>query len=176
MFILNIDNYHNIHRRNQPILIQTHNIYHFATILLNTNSKISKIPFYSLDNISIHNSNGIDIELIIANINNNFMNKIGESYYKRKESWKQHLIEDSYENKVEQLNIHDYDGRIQNNHELRSMSNSKLVDFILHPLHSTKDYIECIDFVFKAFERIENFEEENYLNNFIIPVIADWPG
>jgi len=49
-------------------------------------SKISKIPFYSLDNISIHNSNGIDIELIIANINNNFMNKIGKSYYKRKES------------------------------------------------------------------------------------------
>jgi hypothetical protein len=29
------------------------------------------------------------------------MNKIGESYYKRKESWKQHLIEDLYENKVE---------------------------------------------------------------------------
>ncbi|CAI2201459.1 13975_t:CDS:1, partial [Funneliformis geosporum] len=25
------------------------------------------------------------------------------------------------------------------------------------------------------FERIENFEEENYLNNFIIPVIANWP-
>src|SRR5215216_7673953 len=102
MFILNIDNYHNIHRCNQPILIQTHNIYHFAIILLNTNSKISKISFYSLDNISIHNSNGIDIELIITNINNNFMNKIGKSYYKRKESCKQHLIEDSYENKVEQ--------------------------------------------------------------------------
>jgi len=33
MFILNIDDYHNIHRRNQPTLIQTHNIYHFATIL-----------------------------------------------------------------------------------------------------------------------------------------------
>jgi hypothetical protein len=66
------------------------------------------------------------------------MNKISKSYYKRKESWKQHLIEDSYENKVEQLNIHDYNGRIQNNHELRSMSNSKLVHFILHPLHSTK--------------------------------------
>src|SRR5215217_4541471 len=56
------------------------------------------------------------------------------------------------------------------------MSNIKLVDFILHPLHRTKDYIECIDFVFKAFKRIENFEKKNYLNNFIIPVIANWPG
>jgi hypothetical protein len=55
------------------------------------------------------------------------------------------------------------------------MSNSKLVDFILHSLHSTKDYIECIDLVFKAFERIENIGENNYLNKFIISVIADWP-
>ena len=86
------------------------------------------------------------------------------------------LIEDSYENRVEQLNIHDYDGRIQSCHELKSMSNNKLVNFILHSLHSTKDYIECIDFIFKAFERIEDIGEENYLNNFIILIIADWPG
>ncbi|GET51013.1 hypothetical protein GLOIN_2v1767735 [Rhizophagus irregularis DAOM 181602=DAOM 197198] len=41
------------------------------------------------------------------------------------------LIEDSYENKVELLNIYNYD-----------------------------------DHVFKAFERLENISEENYLNNF----------
>jgi len=104
------------------------------------------------------------------------MNQLSKSYYERKELWKQYLIEDSYENRVEQLNIHDYDGRIQSCHELRSMSNSKLVNFILHSLHSTKDYIECIDFIFKAFERIEDIGKENYLNNFIIPIIADWPG
>jgi hypothetical protein len=175
MFILNIDDYHNIHRRNQPTLLQTHNIYHFVTILLNTNTKIPKIPFYSLNNFSIHNPKGIDSEIIINSIKDNFMDKLGKSYYMQKESWKNFLIEDTYENRVELLNIHNYDGRIQNYHELRSMSNSKLIDFILHPLHSTKDYIECLDYVFKAFERLENIEE-NYLNNFIIPVIADWPG
>src|ERR1043165_459730 len=175
MFILNIDDYHNIHRRNQPTLLQTHNIYRFVTILLNTSTKIPKIPFYSLDNFSIHNPKGIDSGLIINNIKNNFMNQLGKSYYMQKESWKNFLIEDSYENRVELLNIHNYDGRIQKYHELRSMSNSKLVDFILHPLHSTKDYIECLNHVFKAFERLENIEE-NYLNNFVIPVIADWPG
>jgi hypothetical protein len=176
MFILNIDDYHNIHRRNQPTLLQTHNIYHFVTILLNTNTKIPRIPFYSLNNFSIHNPKGIDSELIINSIKNNFIDQLGKSYYMQKESWKNFLIEDSYENRVELLNIHNYDGRIQNYHELRSMSNSKLVDFILHPLHSTKDYIECLDHVFKAFERLENISEENYLNNFVIPVIADWPG
>ncbi|GET54839.1 hypothetical protein GLOIN_2v1846234 [Rhizophagus irregularis DAOM 181602=DAOM 197198] len=119
----------------------------------------------------------------LQNIENMFILNIDDyhnihrrkSYYMQKELWKNFLIEDSYENRVELLNIHNYDGRIQNYHELRSMSNSKLVDFILHPLHSTKDYIECLDYVFKAFERLENIEE-NYLNNFIIPVIADWPG
>jgi len=53
------------------------------------------------------------------------------------------------------------------------MSNSKLVNFILHPLHSTKDYIECIDFVFKVFKKLKNNEEESYLDNFIIFVIID---
>ena len=56
------------------------------------------------------------------------------------------------------------------------MFNSKLVDFILYSLHNTKDYVECLDLVFKVFERLERTSEENYLNNFIIPVIADWSG
>ncbi|UZO29714.1 uncharacterized protein OCT59_023174 [Rhizophagus irregularis] len=109
MFILNIDDYHNIH-----VVINQHRI---------------------------------DSGLIINNIKNNFMNQLGKSYYMQKELWKNFLIEDSYENRVELLNIHNYD--------------------------VLKDYIECLDFVFKAFERLENIEE-NYLNNFIIPVIADW--
>src|SRR6266508_4373412 len=85
------------------------------------------------------------------------------------------LIEDSYDNRVELLNIHNYDGRIQNYHKLKSMSNSKLVNFILHSLHSTKDYVECLDLVFKVFERLERTSEENYLNNFVILIIANWP-
>ncbi|GES87670.1 hypothetical protein GLOIN_2v1770313 [Rhizophagus clarus] len=56
MFVLNVDDYHNIHRRNQPTLSKTHDINHFVTILLNSNSNIPKIPFYSSNNISIHNS------------------------------------------------------------------------------------------------------------------------
>ena len=81
MFVLNIDDYHNIHRRNQPTLSKTHDINHFVTILLNSNSNIPKIPFYSSNNISIHNSKGIDSELIINYIINNFMDKLGKSYY-----------------------------------------------------------------------------------------------
>src|SRR5436190_23830252 len=40
MLILNIDDYHNIHRRNQPTLLKTHDINHFVTILLNANPNI----------------------------------------------------------------------------------------------------------------------------------------
>ncbi|CAB4396390.1 unnamed protein product [Rhizophagus irregularis] len=74
---------------------------------------------------------------------------------------------------MEFLNIHDYDGRIQNQQELRIMKNSKLVDFILHPLHNTKDYIESANILFATFEKIE---QKDYLNNFVIPAICDWPG
>ena len=169
MFVLNIDDYHNIHRRNMPSLLETHNIFHFVTILLNSNSNISRIPF-CFNNISIHNSKGIDSELIIKNFKEYFMNQIGKSYYEQNELWKQFLIENTYENRVENLNVHDYDGRIQNHQELRSLDNSKLVDFILHPLHSTKDYIECSNLLFKKFNNTD------YLDNYVIPIIADWPG
>ncbi|CAB4446378.1 unnamed protein product [Rhizophagus irregularis] len=89
---------------------------------------------------------------------------------------KQFLIEDSYENRMESLTIHNYDGRIQYHQELRSMVNSKLIDFILHSLHSTKDYIEYTNLLFKVFERLKNNGEQDYLSNCIIPTICDWPG
>ena len=82
MFFLNIDDYHNIHRRNQPTLLQTHNIFHFVTILLNSNPNIFKISAYSSNNISVHNPIGIDSELIIKNINEIFISKLNKSYYK----------------------------------------------------------------------------------------------
>src|SRR5256885_2663601 len=81
MFILNIDDYHNIHRRSQPTLLKTHDINHFVTILLNSNSDISKIPYYSLNNIPIHNPKDVDFKLIIDYISVKFMNKLGKSYY-----------------------------------------------------------------------------------------------
>ena len=155
-----------------PTLLETHNIFHFVTILLNSNPNIPRIPSFS-NNILIHNPKGIDSKLVIKKFENYFMKQIGKSYYEQNELWKNLLIEDSYENRIENLNVHNYDGHIQKHQELRSLNNSKLVDFILHPLHSTKDYIECSNLLFKVFERLENTD---YLENYIIPIIADWPG
>ncbi|UZO08662.1 uncharacterized protein OCT59_028915 [Rhizophagus irregularis] len=141
MFILNIDDYHNIYRRNQPTLLQTHNIYHFVTILLNTNTKIPKIPFYSLNNFSIHNPKGIDSGLIINNIKNNFMNQLGKSYYMQKELWKNFLIEDSYENRVELLNIHNYDGPLHvslNSREILFQTYHFFFEMLYHNLFGDK--------------------------------------
>ncbi|CAB4382202.1 unnamed protein product [Rhizophagus irregularis] len=114
MFILNIDDYHNIHRRNQPTLLKTHDINHFVTILLNSNSNIPKILYYSLNRIPIHNPKGVDFKLIIDYIDVSFMSKLGKSYYQQNEMWKQYLSDDSYENKLEFLTVHNYDGRVQN--------------------------------------------------------------
>ncbi|RGB27656.1 hypothetical protein C1646_768817 [Rhizophagus diaphanus] len=199
MFFLNIDDYHNIHHKNQLILLQTHNIFDFIIILLNSNPDIFKISAYSSD-ISVHTgrnvknqasishqsgtnqvadcdqkkmkysslessqqaeSNGIDSVLIIKNFNEIFMSKLNSCYYEQNEIWKQFLIEDSYENRMESLNVHNYEGHIQHHQELRFMINSKLIDFILHPLHSTKDYIECTNLLFKVFERLKNNGSES---------------
>ncbi|UZO05447.1 uncharacterized protein OCT59_025797 [Rhizophagus irregularis] len=108
MFVLNIDDYHNIHRRTMPSLLETHNIFHFVTILLNSNPNIPSIPCFS-NNILIHNPKGIDSKLIIKKFENYFMNQIGKSYYEQNELWKNLLIEDSYENRIENLNVHNYD-------------------------------------------------------------------
>ena len=83
------------------------------------------------------------------------MNKLGKSYYQQNKTQKQYLSNDSYKNKLEFFTIHNYDGHIQNQIELRSMKNSKLVNFILHSLHNTKDYIESANILFKVFEQIE---------------------
>ncbi|GBC04333.1 hypothetical protein RclHR1_05620007 [Rhizophagus clarus] len=74
---------------------------------------------------------------------------------------------------MEFLTVHDYDKHIQNQQELRSMKYSKLVNFILHSLHNTKDYIESANILFEIFE---NIEQKDYLNNFIILTICDWPN
>src|SRR6266542_56890 len=111
MFILNIDDYHNIHHRNIPSLLETYNILHFITILLNSNSNIPRIPYCS-NNILLHNPKGIDSNLIIKNLEDYFINQIGKNYYEQNELWKQSLIEDSYKNRVENLNVHNYGGRI----------------------------------------------------------------
>ncbi len=47
----------------------------------------------------------------------------------------------------------------------------------MHPLHSTKDYIECSKLLFNVFKRLEeNTNESNYLNDYIISIIINWPG
>ena len=47
----------------------------------------------------------------------------------------------------------------------------------MHLLHNTKDYIKCLKHLFNIFKRLEeNTNESNYLNDYIIPIIADWSG
>ncbi|CAB4416091.1 unnamed protein product [Rhizophagus irregularis] len=53
-----------------------------------------------------------------TNINETFMSKLNKSYYKQNEIWKQFLIEDSYENRIELFTVHNYDGRIQYNRQV----------------------------------------------------------
>jgi len=44
------------------------------------------------------------------------------------------------------------------------------------PRRRTKDYIKCSEFLFKVFKRLENIDEQKYLDYYVISIIADWPG
>ncbi|PKY59241.1 hypothetical protein RhiirA4_481822 [Rhizophagus irregularis] len=97
-------------------------------------------------------------------------NNLGFSVIRKTVNWQKLIISNkyqesvnnyySYENRMKSLIVHNYDGHIQYHQELRSMINSKLIDFILYSLHSTvqttKNYIEYTNLLFKIFERLKN--------------------
>ncbi|GET57553.1 hypothetical protein GLOIN_2v1867591 [Rhizophagus irregularis DAOM 181602=DAOM 197198] len=64
LFVLNIDDYHDLHESCQPNAISLSRIAHMATLLINTSSNIAPISFFSINNYSVHNPNGIEAFII----------------------------------------------------------------------------------------------------------------
>ncbi|POG82161.1 hypothetical protein GLOIN_2v1867591 [Rhizophagus irregularis DAOM 181602=DAOM 197198] len=59
LFVLNIDDYHDLHESCQPNAISLSRIAHMATLLINTSSNIAPISFFSINNYSVHNPNEV---------------------------------------------------------------------------------------------------------------------
>ncbi|CAG8829754.1 17815_t:CDS:1, partial [Racocetra persica] len=74
------------------------------------------------------------------------------------------------QDQIELLTIHIYDDAIKERKEERSMKNLKIIGVQKQNLHSTKDYLD----VLKIITSIESLQQ--YLQDNVIPIIADWPG
>ncbi|PKK80698.1 hypothetical protein RhiirC2_841516 [Rhizophagus irregularis] len=59
LFVLNINDYHDLHESCQPNAISLSRIAHMATLLINTSSNIAPISFFSINNYSVHNPNEV---------------------------------------------------------------------------------------------------------------------
>ena len=156
----------------QPDTTTTSNAFHFITILMKAFTQIPTIPFKNITNqLTIQNLRGIDFNNIIIQLDLRYMEILSTTYQERKKSFTDLFeLSETYEKQVEHLLIHNYDIRIAERKNDRSMQNTKLVDFLEGSLHSTKDYLLAVQSI------IGISEINTYLKKNILITPMDFPG
>jgi hypothetical protein len=122
------------------------------------------------NNCLFFNPNNIDDQLIIKYLYSNIQGIFDISYNTQKFNWINNNIQFKNQDQIELLTIHMYDNAINEYKEERSMKNLKIIGVQKQNLHSTKDYLDAL----KMITSIELLQQ--YHQNYIIPIIADWPG
>ena len=122
-FVLNIDDYHNIHVPRQTETTETSRPTHMASILLN--------PCFApaiLRN-RIINSKIVDDELIIKHLDERFIVNLGISYHNRGRIWDvgKEFTDDEL---LDRLTLHSYNDRLAERTSERHIKNAILVDFL----------------------------------------------
>ena len=163
--ILNLDDYHNIHTKRRADTTTTSDVHHFQTILLKAVPELPAVSFNNLHiNKNVHNPKGIDADLIVENVQVLFFPHLWLTYNEHKSVFANELSEaKTHEEHVEMLLVHNYDNRIQQHKEDRSMANTKLV-------HSIKDYIKALQNIFDVPEL------NSYLDRYALVASLDYPG
>ncbi|CAG8494979.1 7721_t:CDS:2 [Dentiscutata erythropus] len=121
---------------------------------------------------NVHNPEFIDAYIISSKLRTEYMQAFGTSYTDRKKEWNsiQEITNLSDDTLIDSLTIHIYDSDIAERKEERAMKDVKLVDLIPLDLYSMNDYLKAID----TYTRLQPIKQ--YLNLFIVPVPADFPG
>ena len=128
-----------------------------------------KIPA-TFNQIYIHNPKNIDADNIKIHLMHEFKGVFEVSYNMRKKEWigQNNSIDET--NRIELLTVHSYDALILEKHHSRSMKEVRIINLQQKNLHCLNDYLEVLQTLIK----IENIAK--YLQNNIIPIVADWPG
>uniref|UniRef100_U9ULY4 Uncharacterized protein n=1 Tax=Rhizophagus irregularis (strain DAOM 181602 / DAOM 197198 / MUCL 43194) TaxID=747089 RepID=U9ULY4_RHIID len=171
LFILNIDDYHNLHQSRIPSTTSISQVSHMATILINY-IKTSPVSYNFNSEFNVHNINGVDAGLLNQWLNKKYMNIISESYYQRKTKWNfvKDLTTIDEDNLIDSLVLHSYDAYLTEKHSKRSFNSTKLIEFLPQDLKNTNDYLKSLG----EFFRIP--EIQKYLETYLIPIPADFPG
>ncbi|RIB07276.1 hypothetical protein C2G38_2274799 [Gigaspora rosea] len=160
-FVLNIDDYHNIHIPQQADSTNTSRPAHMATIIANP-CPVSAIPCNGALNPRI-----IDDKLIMKHLDERFIINLGIPYNERRLGHTGKCTDDEV---IERLTLHSYNDRLVEKKGDRHIQNTILFDFVEGNLKSVENYTNAL--------RIVHDQElmQGYLSDHIIPVVADWPG
>ncbi|RIB30406.1 hypothetical protein C2G38_2026846 [Gigaspora rosea] len=161
-FILNVDDYHNIHVLRQPETTSTLRPTHMATILANP------FPAPAILCDKIINPNIVDSELINVHLGSQFIVNLGVSYHDCMRSYRSEECSD--EELINRLVIHSYNDRLNEKKKDRHIRDSILFDFVEGNLKGIEGYISALQVVYNQVPMQE------YLSNYVVPVVADWPG
>ena len=138
-FVLNIDDYHNIHVQRQADTTNTSWAAHMATIIANPCS-IPAIPRNGVLNPKI-----VDKELVMKHLDRRFIANLGIRYHDRMQN---HTRRDCSDDElIDELTLHSYDDRITEKRGERHIQNAILFDFTESSLKGMNGYINALQVV-----------------------------
>jgi hypothetical protein len=165
--IYNIDDYHNIHKKQQPNNTSLSDAFHFATSICKKVEGSFPVPII-FNGVPVHNPNNIEASLICEKLIHKYQQYFDLSYVQRKSQWNQlNLVEFD---KVDQLTVHSYDNAIIERKEERKMKDAILVGIQEQQLHSLQDYIKALNII------LDYNKKTNHLAGNVASIVADWPG
>ena len=109
----------------------------------------------------------LDSELISRHVDRRFIVNLSVSYYER---IRHYTGECSDEELIDRMTIHSYNNRIAEKKNDRHIRDSILFDFVESSLKGTDGYMNALQIVYNQEPM------QGYLSNYVIPVVADWPG
>ncbi|RIB02248.1 hypothetical protein C2G38_2292038 [Gigaspora rosea] len=171
LIVLNVDDFHNIHEYRRSDTTTTHDIGHFVTILLKALPEMASVPYKNPNQEkSIHNKKGIDSDIIVENAHLLFFSSLWLSYTGRKGAFANlESSQETYDERVERLLVHNYDDRIEQRRVDRSIVDTKLVDLKEGSLHTTIEYVDALRVL------IDIPEAETYMKTQVLIAPMDYP-
>jgi len=140
-----------------------------ATSVFKKIEQCEKVPAI-YNQIHIHNPKNIEADRIKLHLMDEFKGIFEVSYNMRKKKWISQNASINETNRIELLTVHFYDALILEKYHDRSMKGVRIINLQQKNLHSLNDYLE----VLQTLTKIESISI--YLQNNIIPIVADWPG
>jgi hypothetical protein len=169
-FCFNIDDFHSIHSYRNPDTTTLSSAHHLATCVSKTIQNSNAILAVN-NGICINNPENIEDWRINKYLSDIYIDSLSKSYNLVKLGWQHnYLVNFNQFDRIELLTVHSYDDAIEQRRNDRSMIDCHLINLKELNLKNLDDYLNAL----KMITDIPSLN--NYLQNNIIPIVADFPG